>query len=188
MQSARARNSFSRRKCSSRDSGDRHMPARRWCSAAIVRYCVASTMTSSHACSFARIDRSEGRGTLKRVPQQVSNGKARTRCFGVSIASQSAPLPGRSRENPPSRPPGGRGLGHLSLLNKECCHLLNCPNLSGGVHSDSAEGGNRPLVVGTTSARPSGPHDPGRPLHYFCGCASAPWHRRSFRSRDLLDS
>src|SRR5262245_54565041 len=27
-----------------------------------------------------------------------------------------------------------------------CCHLLNCPNLSGRVHSDSAEGGNRPLV------------------------------------------
>src|SRR5262245_46539295 len=48
-----------------------------------------------------------------------------------------------------------------SCEGKARCHLRNCPNLSGGVHSDSAEGGNRPLVVGTTSARPSGPTIPG---------------------------
>ena len=50
--SASVRNSFSRRKCCSRDSGDRHIPARRWCSIAIARYSVALTMVSSHASSI----------------------------------------------------------------------------------------------------------------------------------------
>jgi hypothetical protein len=52
--SASARSSFSRRKCSSRDSGDRHIPAQRWCCRAIARYWSALTMVSSHARPFAR--------------------------------------------------------------------------------------------------------------------------------------
>jgi hypothetical protein len=47
--SASARSSFSRRKCSSRDSGDRHIPAQRWCCRAIARYSIEVTMMSSHA-------------------------------------------------------------------------------------------------------------------------------------------
>jgi hypothetical protein len=47
--SASARSSFSRRKCSSRDSGDRHIPAQRWCCRAIARYSIVVTMMSSHA-------------------------------------------------------------------------------------------------------------------------------------------
>jgi hypothetical protein len=49
--SASARNFFSRRKCSSRGSGDRHIPAQRWCCRAIARYSIAVTMMSSHASS-----------------------------------------------------------------------------------------------------------------------------------------
>ncbi len=56
---ASARSSFSRRKCCSRDSGDRHIPARRWCSAAIARYSVALSIVSSHASSL----RPAGAGT-----------------------------------------------------------------------------------------------------------------------------
>ena len=44
--------SFSRRKCCSRDSGDRHIPARRWCSEASARYSAALIMISSYAISF----------------------------------------------------------------------------------------------------------------------------------------
>jgi hypothetical protein len=51
---ASASNSCSRRRCYSRDAGERHMPARRWCSAAIDRYSVAPTIGSSHATPFAR--------------------------------------------------------------------------------------------------------------------------------------
>jgi hypothetical protein len=52
----------------SRDWGERHMPARRWCSAAIARYSVASIIVSSHAFPFRRRRRRKGRGTLERVP------------------------------------------------------------------------------------------------------------------------
>jgi hypothetical protein len=51
----RAPGILSRRKWCSRDSGDRHIPSRRWCSAAVARYSVALTMISSHA-SFLRPD------------------------------------------------------------------------------------------------------------------------------------
>src|SRR5262245_25164939 len=43
--SASARSPFSRRKCSSRDSGDRHIPAQRWCCRAIARYSIVLVMT-----------------------------------------------------------------------------------------------------------------------------------------------
>jgi hypothetical protein len=75
--------------------------------------------------------------------------------------------------------PGGRDPAACpgALEIKTCRHLLNCPNLSVSVHSDSAEGGNRPLVVGTTSARPSGPTIPGGLSVFAAGRASAPGRR-----------
>ena len=80
LPSARARNSFSRRRCCSRDSGERHMPARRWCSAAIARYCVASTMISSHARSIRPAGAgTKGAGRLNGSHQSFE-WKARTLC------------------------------------------------------------------------------------------------------------
>src|SRR5262245_7728822 len=78
--SASASNPCSKRKCSSRDSGDRHIPAQRWCCRAIARYSIAVTMDSSHACYSSGRDRKAwGR----------SNGSVRVEnrnlCLGVSI-------------------------------------------------------------------------------------------------------
>jgi peptidase M28-like protein len=52
-----------------------------------------------------------------------------------------------------------------------------CPNHCACVDSVPAEGGNRPLVVGTTSARPFGLKDPGRPLSSL-GSQPVIWRRR----------
>jgi hypothetical protein len=46
-----------------------------------------------------------------------------------------------------------------------------CPNHSSCVDSGPAEGGNRPLVVGTTSARPFSPTR-SRTAFFFCSAAS----------------
>src|SRR5262245_66089254 len=70
--SASARNFFSRRKCSSRDSGDRHIPAQRWCCRAIARYSIALAMTVLPRKYYSSgRDQNEPRGTLKRVPIKV---------------------------------------------------------------------------------------------------------------------
>ena len=53
------------RKCCSRDSGDRHIPARRWCSAAIARYSVASCIGSSPRELHRRAGAETNHGTPK---------------------------------------------------------------------------------------------------------------------------
>jgi hypothetical protein len=85
--SANPSSCFSKRRCSSRDCGDRHIPAKRWCSAAIARYSIALTMVSSYArasvpaCAGAKIWDAK-----KRAPStQISKGKDRTPCVGVSM-------------------------------------------------------------------------------------------------------
>ena len=95
-----ARNSFSMRKCCSRDSGDRHIPARRWCSAAIARYSVASSMVSSHANFIRPADAGTngmGRqnGSHHSSFRMESPDALRWR-FG---RTQSAPFPKQSRES-----------------------------------------------------------------------------------------
>ena len=84
--SASARNSFSKRKCCSRDSGDRHIPARRCCSAAIARYSVALTIVSSHASSIRPAGAKARAWDAQTGPiTQVLEWKARTLCVGVSV-------------------------------------------------------------------------------------------------------
>ena len=86
--------------CCSRDSGDRHIAARRWCSAAIARYSVASSMVSSHANFIRPADAGTngmGRqnGSHHSSFRMESPDALRWR-FG---RTQSAPFPKQSRES-----------------------------------------------------------------------------------------
>src|SRR5262244_4585803 len=120
--SASARSSFSRRKCSSRDSGDRHIPAQRWCCRAIARYWSALTMVSSHAQGpFARPKPDEPRGTLKGVPIKVrigySNALRDVRLLSICTFAEIM-----SRENLQQAPPPllmGRIATGIDLIHRD---------------------------------------------------------------------